>query len=265
MTSLNKFYENAVSTLPDNNISYDFKRKLYSEITEKANELTHSGLDDEKVICDLIFSEHTDILSEYQAYESKIKSEKKAKSLGKIKVFSVILYLLIITVSYLALSFLTGKWSQTWSIPVCGICTVLFAACISKVLHNSQKGKKMIFSRILLAVSVFLIAAGIFTLMITFGNLGKAWLVFIVGVIIAFTFDGIFIEKAKMRFSIFFHLSYIVPSFAMFYIILAALSVIPWNPGWIMIPASLIIIIAVILIRIIISSKEKEAEQWTEN
>ena len=85
-----------------------------------------------------------------------------------------------------------------------------------------------------------------------------------------FLADSLYIEFAKLRFSIFFHLMYIVPSFTMLYVILGTSKTIPWHPGWIMIPSSVVIVFAIIFVRLVKHSRVQEDElevdsEWNES
>ncbi|MBR6005687.1 MAG: hypothetical protein IK063_05630 [Clostridia bacterium] len=56
MKTLLSFIDEAFRQIPETDRSYKYKMQLVSEVTERANELTHRGIKDEKVIEDLIIS-----------------------------------------------------------------------------------------------------------------------------------------------------------------------------------------------------------------
>ncbi len=251
---------------------YKFKQNLVAELTDRANELTHSGLDDENVIYDLIVSEHPDIKEEYKEEQRELKAKKRKSHTAVLRVIGSVLYFIAAAVIYLGISFLTDAWNRTWVFITGAV--LVYVTYLMFLSIGALTKRRSVFhplSRILLALNIFIYATIIFLVLTVIFSVKGAWLVYIFAVLAMMTADGIYAEKAAERFAIFFHIAYIVPAAAMFYIILSALNIIPWHPGWIMIPASLIIVLAVIMIRISIHNKDKELEEteddseWKEN
>ena len=56
-----EYIESSCSGIADTPTLYRYKKKILDEITERANEITHSGLKDEAVLCDLIKDEYPDL------------------------------------------------------------------------------------------------------------------------------------------------------------------------------------------------------------
>ena len=271
MKELMTYIDSGLSSLPDNKSVYKFRLSLVDEITERANELTHAGLSDEKVITDLIISEHPDLPAEY-AEVLKAEAEKKRKRNNRlIHIFGSAAYGLAVIFCFLTVSFVTADWSKTWVFPVAGTLAYICYFLMRKVIRSSKEdGMFMPVTRIMIAVSVFCVATAVFLYLLVVFEVDNAWLCFIFGVLAMFLADAIYIEVTKMRFSIFFHLLYIVPSFAMVYVILCTMKIMPWHPGWIIIPASLVIVFAIIFVRLVKHNKVQADEvevdsEWNES
>ncbi len=267
MKLLNEYFDKAFSRLPDSKEAYDFKKNIYSEAIERANELTHSGIEDEKVIYDLIKSEHPDIEKEYADYADGIKKAKSKQKKRLIKITVSVLLLLLMIVVYLICSFKSEKWSETWLIPADFICVFLGAAFISKSIKAFSVDRKCrLSSSVLNTLAVFLFATAVFLFIIVKKSISNSWAIFVAAAGISMIIDGIYVQLTHSKFAVFRQILYIVPTAAALYVVLSAAGVIPWHPGWIIIPASLIIIPAVILIRLAKNNKETEAEtEWQEN
>ena len=262
MKRIMEYIDSAFEGMPESETLYKYKQNLVAGLTERANELTHSGLDDENVIYDLIVSEHPDLKGEYNEHLKEIKAKKKKKKTFVLRIIGSVMYAMVTVLVYLGLSFATGEWGRTWVFLV-SAALVYVSYIIFLIVCMLTKRRSMFhpLSRILLAVNVNIYALIIFlVLFVVFGVKG-AWLTFIFGVLAMMTVDGIYAEKAAERFAIFFHIGYIVPAAAMIYIILSSLNIIPWHPGWIMIPSSLVIVFAVIMARIAIHNKDTELEE----
>ncbi len=271
MREIMNYIDSAFDGVPESESIYKYKQQLINEFTERANELTHSGLDDEKVITDLIISEHPDLNAEYESELKERAAKRKKKLTFVFKIIGSLMFFIVTVLVYLAISFSTGAWGRTWVLLV-GATLVYISAVLFSVVAFLTKRRSLFHpvSRILLAVNVFLYTTVLFLILFVVFSIKGSWIVFIFGVLAMMTVDGIYIEKAAERFAIFFHIAYIMPASAMLYIILCKFSVMPWHPGWIMIPASLLIVLAVILARIYIHNKDTEFEgteddsEWTE-
>ena len=74
-----EYIETSCAKLPDNHITYLYKKQILDEMTDRANEVTHSGLKDEKVLADLMADEYPDLESNYYAWAKAYKKKKLAK------------------------------------------------------------------------------------------------------------------------------------------------------------------------------------------
>lgn len=82
-----------------------------------------------------------------------------------------------------------------------------------------------------------------------------------------FAADSIYISVTRQKLAVIFYLAYIPAAAAMVYILLGAPGIIPWAPGWIMIPLSLLIDAAIIAALILRNKKiaREVAKHWNED
>ena len=66
-----EYIETSCAKLPDNHITYLYKKQILDEMTDRANEVTHSGLKDEKVLADLMADEYPNLDGNYYAKNNK--------------------------------------------------------------------------------------------------------------------------------------------------------------------------------------------------
>lgn len=246
------YIDTAFSQIPDTRRAYKYKQKLIEEVTERANEITHAGIKDETVVEDLIISEHEDIKADFEQEEREYKAKKKEKQMALFRIIGSVVYFLAVVVIFLAIALITKKWAVPALVIILGGLS-LYAAYVCVALI--KKFTKMHFffkqaARVLLYGSVFSFTVPLFLVLRLCFGLNKSWVLFIIAVIIGFAADSIYEEKIKDRFSIYFHLLYIVPAFALLYVVLSILGIISWHPGWIMVPASALIPGLIILYRL---------------
>ncbi len=272
LKELMNYLNEALSSLPEDKYLHAFKKRLVEQITERANEITHTGIMDDKVIYDIIVGEHPDIRKEFADFKGEINATRERKSKIRKTILGSALYFAAVILIFLIVSFITHGWRRSWIFLINGFC--LYFAYMSANIATEFAGKEKNFkpiSRILFAFSVFTFAVPVFLIVLSL-RAPHAWLVFIFAILVMFTVDGIFVEKEKIGFAIFFQIGYIVPALTMVYIIAATLGIVHWHPGWIIILLSIPIILAVILYRLSVNKKHKsfseetEADsEWTEN
>lgn len=257
MKNIMDYIDSSMKKLPQNKDTEKFRLNLVSEVTERANEITHAGLSNEKIIDDIIISEHPDIVQEYKDSVNVSLKRKRRRQIFMGHILLAVAYFIAVTFGYLFMSFSTKDWGHTWVFLVGAVLVFITFILIHlvSVLRRKENFVVTQLPRLLLPMIIFLDATAIFLHIRILGGFEDAWVTFIAAVIVMFIVDGIYVEKTAERFAIIFHLLYIVPAFAMFYVFFSGLGVIPWSRGWIMIPCSVIILIVAIVIRLIIHSK----------
>lgn len=271
MSNLMDYVNSSLEGISDSDLLYKFKSGLIADLTERANEITHAGLGDKDLIDEIVISEHPDIRGEFLDYKKALAQKRAKKSAFRKKIVASILFIILMVTVYLLISIIRHNWSTSWVILVNSISLYAAYMIIDAVISLTEK--KSVFypiPRILIALAVFLFALPIFLVLQFLTHTPHAWLTFIGAVIVMECADGIFAEKMSERFAIFFHLAYIPVCATMLYIILAVTDVVKWSIGWLLIPASLLIVLGVIFVRIRIHNKQKFLEieddsEWKEN
>ena len=259
------------SSLPDKkggDLIYKFKRKMLDEMNERYREVSSRGIKDDKVITDLIKSEHPDLRSEYQKYYKSETGKARAKRRVILNAAGSVIYILSLLVAYLGISFSTHDWGHTWVIMVDGI--LLLTAYLLNLGVIRITSFRRIFhfiARILLGIEVMVLVTAFFILSVAILHLPHAWTIVIGGVAMIFIADGIYALITKQRLYVLNFLVYIPSVATMAYIILAGTGVISWERGWLLIIAGLLADFIVILSTLLRSQKrDMEAyEEWNEN
>lgn len=267
---MENFIQHIEASLPKGNDKtlYKFKKKTIDEMTELANSLTATGLKDDKVLSDLVISEYSDIAEQYEAYanEKNIQRRRKRFALGNIIGSAV--YIVTLIIVFLGVSFATQEWGLTWVIVADGF--LLWATYLCALGVNRIVKMKRIFhgfARILLAIGTMTFSVAVFLFCLGLFQMPYSWLIIIGGIALMFVLDAIFATVTKQKLAIIFWLIYIPPVFAMLFIIICALELVAWSVGWVMIPLSLLIDLAIIIIMLQKnkSYKEEVADSWQEN
>lgn len=237
-----EYIEESLKNIKDNQMSYSYKKKLFDEMTERANEVTHAGLKNEKVIADLIADEYPDLEKNYYIYEKAEKKKATDKFLRIIMAIGGVLFFITIFAAFFAIGGKTDIWHPTWLIIVGGI----FAMIVFYTFFLIKRICKLrrifhIIARVLLGGCVMLISVFAFLLVLFVFDPGFSWTIVIGGVGVMLIADLIFAFATKQKFrtvSLFVYMPVIT---TMLYIILAGCSVITWIAGWPLIFLGLVI------------------------
>lgn len=197
----------------------------------------------------------------------KRKQERQRRSVIGNVIGSVV-YLFMITVIFLGISFSTNAWGQTWVIMADGI--LLLVAYLLTLGVNRISGMKRvfhIFARVLLAVDIMVLTVALFIFMMAIVHVSKSWILIFGGLIAMFLADGLFASLTKQKLAVINWLIYIPSISAMLFIIIGALDIAAWSLAWLVIPAALIIDLLIIIISISSNSKydEEVIDAWKEN
>lgn len=264
------YIEDTFAGIADNGTLYRYKRKLIDEMTERANEITHAGLTDEQVLFDLIKDEYPDLQAGYREFAEAERLKKRTKARRKTMLIGIPCYILLLVVLYLGISFLTGRWSQTWLMIVGGVfLLVLFCTGIA---IKKLCGMRRLFhpiARALLAIDIMLVATFIFLFCLILFDPPHIWTVFIGGVIALLIADAIFAAVTRQKLAIINYLLYIPAIAALLFVILGAVGAIPWSPGWMLVLLGVLVDIFVVIGVLINNSRYKYKPEvddvWNEN
>lgn len=268
---MEQFIDYIEKNLPDsskNELLFKFKRELLEEMNERYTEVLRRGISNQKVITDLVISEHPDVEQEYKEFYKSETKVAKSKRNALMNLIGSVAYILGIIILFLALSFITHHWGQTWLIIVDGILlwvTYLLSLGVKKI--SSMRRIFHIIARVFLAIDVMVISVAVFLFTLVMTDFSKSWVIVIAGLALMFVCDGIYINVTGKKLKLINHLIYIPVISVMLYIILSALGVLAWNTGWLLIICSLFLDVVIMYISIGRNKKIKHEviDSWKEN
>lgn len=270
MNTFVDYIEESCAGLRDDRILYNYKRMLYDEITERANQITASGLKDEKVLDDLIRDEYPNLKDNYKSYYIAKTKELREKRLRKLTAIGSVFYFFIVLIAYFGISFTTQHWSSTWLIIVGGY-FALIVLWLSVAIKKLCKMKRIFhpIARLLTAICIMMITVFAFLFALAGIHMAKAWTIIIMGIIVMFIADAVFATVTRQKMYIINYFVYIPSIFTMLFVILGAFSIVSWNWGWLLIILGLIVD-AVIMMSIVAENSRYKYNQevediWSEN
>lgn len=271
MESFIDYIENTLKDVPDEeNSLYRYKRRVFDSMTERANEVTQSGLKDEKVISDLIISEHPNLKEDYRKFYLADREKRKTKNFRKFLAVGSVCYILLLVVLYLGVSFITDNWAQSWLIIIGGI-TVWVDFLFSVAVKAISRMRRIFhpIARVLIAFNIMLTATFIFLCCLVIFHIPMSWIIYLAAVILFFAADALFLAVTKRKLAVINYLLYIPAAMSMLYVILGVLDVIAWDPGWLLMILAVIIDILIVVGIAVENSKyvyKQEVEDvWNEN
>lgn len=228
-----EYIEASCEKLPDNHITYLFKKKILDEMTDRANEMTHAGLRDEKVLADLMADEYPDLPAQYKVWSKEYKKKKLAKTMRLVMGIGGVIFFIAMFIAYFEVSKATGAWGKTWLIIVGGI----FAMIIFYTSFGIKRICRMrrVFhpiARFLIAMCVMLFTVFMFLFWLMMIPELIFWPILMVGIILMLLADIAFAFATKQKFRTVSTFVYMPVISTMLYIILAAYGVIGWVTGW---------------------------------
>lgn len=264
------YVDKELSVYADSKNLYLFKKELLAEMAERANEIIATGIDDEKVLNDLVISEYGDIDKRYTQFVKAKKDKKKAILNSKVIIVGVLGFVLALTILYLSVSFATNAWDKTWLIILFGVVAGAVGGSVALSKKTEKKlGKFNLVERLISIADVFLIAVFIFLTLRVLFLIEKAWLALIAAVVVALVADVIMAFKTKEKTAVLNVLIYIPVIATILYVLLSLTGILSWHPGWLLVVVSVMVDIVIIMIRLMKAPKEDEIdveeEQWSEN
>ena len=224
------YIEASCADLGNSQSAYRYKKKVLDEMTEKANALTRAGLKDENVLKDLISEAYPDLKGGFARYQ---KENRKSKFLKVGLPVGCLVSLVLILITYFAVSFLTSAWNKTWLIIVGGV-FALIIFCLSVAIAKICSMRRVFhpIARVLIIGCTVLFAVFAFLFFLMMIPEMTVWPMLPGGIIAALLADLVFafVTKQKLRtISLFVYMPVIA---TMMYIILAAYNVVSWLGGW---------------------------------
>lgn len=234
MKSFIDYIETSCAELKDDRMTYLYKKKLLDEMTERANEMTHAGLKDEKVLADLIADEFGNLKENFPKFEKEEKKRMLTKKLKVLLPLGGLIFFILMFITYFSVSSSTGAWDKTWLIIVGGIFSMIIfyvSFGINKLCHMRRVFHPI--ARVLIAgcVMIFMVFVFLFWLMMVPENI-ITWPILPAGIILALLSDLVFAYTTKQKFRTISFFVYMPIIATMAYIILAAYGIITWTGGW---------------------------------
>lgn len=221
---------------------FTFKRNTLDIMNEEFEAASSRGVTNRQVFVDMVISKHTNLEKEFENFCSETIKKEKTKKKSSFNLKFSIVYILVLIAAYLGISFVTKAWGVTWLIITTGILLWVSYWLSFGVMEISRLRRAFyILARICLAFDVVVLSVAIFLICNSLFKMAGSWAIVIIGLIMMFVCDGIFILKKKQRMAIINTLVY-VPVIATFlFVVFGAAGVLAWNRGWLLIIAGLCI------------------------
>ena len=250
MDNVTAYLESSLAGLPASEALSQYKLEMTDVLSDRADELTHSGLRDQKVLMDLLKSEFPDLRADFETAQAQRKArEKQARREGhskRMEIACTALYFSAVLLLYLTVSFLTRRWSLTWLLPAAGA-TLWLEWLLFLRMEKLTAGRHVYHptTRVFPAVGVLLLSVFAFLCCAFLFQIYRSWLLLLWGVIVMLIADAIFGVALKEKLMIINILVYILP----------------WTPGWVLIPAALLLDLAIVGVRLLRHKKEENEQE----
>ena len=245
---MTRHLEDVFKNTPYDDILLKFERGLIGEWNETEARLRQTGLKDEQVIYDLFLSFHPDLPGEYEAFRKAEIKKRREKATHKFLLWGTPVWFLLMIGVYLGVSFLTGDWARSW---LAIIFFVTFWVDLAGLLIVKElASKRRLFhpiARVILGLAVMMTAVFIYLHGLMLFHIPHFWVVIPAGVFFIYVADAVFARKTGQKLRILNYLVYIPAAAPMVYVVLAGARLIPWHPGWLIVPLSLIADVAIIV------------------
>ena len=240
--------EDALKNVPYDDVLLKFERELIEEWKQTRERVEKAGLSDEDVMFDLFLSAHPDLHAEYAAYRASELKKRREKKRHVFLVRATPVYYILMVAVYLAVSFLTHNWRQSWLI-IIGFVTA-WVDTVGVLLVFEIASKRRLFhpiARIILGLSVMMTTVLVYLVGLMLFEIPRFWVVFPAGVFLMYCVDAVFAKRTGQKLRIINYLVYVPAAAPMVYVVLAGLYLIPWHPGWLIVPLSVVIDVLIIV------------------
>lgn len=262
------YLDTALPDIPGDKILYKFKRNLLDEMNARYLEVSRRGITDQKVITDLIISEHPNVRGECFKYAQSVTAKKRARMRVLLRVIGSAIYFIAMTLLFIVASFASNGISHTWLIIVDGILLWLsYILTLGVVKITSLRRIFHIFARILLGFDIMIFSVAAFLFAQIGLGFSKGWVLIIAGVALVFVGDAAYAHFTKVRFAMINYLIYVPIIATMLYIILSSLYILSWSTGWILIILSLLLDVVLMYASVLRNRnyKREVIDTWQEN
>lgn len=244
MIDFSDYIESCLNDYPNDHDTYKYKRSVQDGMLARVKEIRSHGLDNEKVIYDLVVSETKEkkIRNGYFEFLKELKVQKFKKMLPFISIGYVFLLLLM----FFFVGGVFDLWHPGWLIIEGGI-TFLIIFLLMFLVSRLNKHKWYPVMRLIVAGSVMILTQFLFLLFRIPFHFEKSYMIFLCAVPLMFICDTVLATLTKQRMVIVNYLICIPIVSVFVYVLLGLLHVVAWYPGWLIIIAGLLIDVGVIL------------------
>ena len=256
MREMTQYIDELFRDIPGDKILLSFERKIVEEWSDFSSRVKAAGLKDEDVLFDLFLSEHPDLRGEYAAYRKAELKKRHEKRTHKILLWGTPLYFLAMIGVYLAVSFITFDWRRSWLAIIAFVTFWVDGAGL--LIVKELAAKRRLFhplARVILALAVMMTAVFIYLHGLMLFEIPHFWVVIPAGVVFIYVADAIFARKTGQKLRIINYLIYIPAAAPMIYVVLAGARLIPWHPGWLIVPLAVVLDVALIVAKVIENGK----------
>lgn len=242
------YTEKSLSSVKYDDILYSFERKVVEEARETERRVRKAGLDDERIIFDLLVSEHTDLPDAYAEYRKAELRRRREHSIHKFIMKFTPVYFIVAVAVYLFIGFYTRAWNKSWLAIIFAV--TLWYDSVGGYFIDNFAEKRRVFhpaARVILALGVMLTAVCVYLHVLMLAPFFNCWVIVPAGVFVMFWADGIFATVTKQPVRIINFLIYIIASSPMVYVVLSGLRILDWRTGWLVIIFALVLDFAVIV------------------
>ena len=256
-----EYIETSCAKLPDNHLTYLYKKHILDEMTDRANEVTHAGLKDEKVLADLMADEYPNLAGKYPVWAKEYKKEQHSKKMrliygvGGVLVFFISLILFFVvgengTFTYYGYNddvlglHTVSAYRNAWLIilgAIFGIIIFCLGFGIKRICKMRRVFHPIARAMIVLCVMIIMVFAFLCALMLSTNPLEtKMWPIVIAGIILALVADIVFAFATKQKFRTITTMIYMPIISTMVFVILNAYGLVG-SLGWLVIISGLIV------------------------
>ncbi|NCA67494.1 MAG: hypothetical protein EOM87_05465 [Clostridia bacterium] len=254
------FLEKEFRVIAPTQQAMDYREEILGTLLDRAQEYRIKGMEDDEMIYNLCIDSLGNFKATLVNFEQAREQIKKKAAKAGVIALSVLGAVVLLTIGYLAASFITSAWNKTWLIEVCGLFLFAIVGMVIPMPTLIQKKNNALLKLIVSGI-VTLIFTAIFLILLIMTNITQTWLLFIalpiailgaIVVLSAFTGSKAIIGEA---------IAFIQTSSALIYVILALRDIIPWSPYWLMPVGGAFISICIVVTALALHNKNKAVQK----
>ncbi len=241
----------------------DYREEILGTLLDKANELRVKGMTDEDLIFEVCIESLGDFSATLVEFESRREQlKKKAMGVGAV-ILSVLGAVLLLTIGYLAVSFVTKAWDKTWVIEVSGVLLGVIGGSIL-LMAKLGKAKKYLPLRLVAMVAETLIVVIAYLNVIVWTNINYSYFAFVALPIVLALVDMIISYLSGSKLTILSAIVFIQLALTLSYVMLGVAGVVAWGTFWLMPVFGAFVNICIVVTYFMINKKKNKTEVVSE-